>query len=451
MKQTNLTSKRKRVALATLGCKVNQFDSDVIREQLDGLGFEEVPFAEKADVYIVNTCTVTGKSDYQSRQLIRRARRLNPAALVIATGCYAEVAPDAVGVVEGVSAVLGNQDKHNLASLVSALTVQRKPFVRVSSIPEGPLRDASPGKGSGRARASLKIQDGCESECSYCIVPRARGRSRSLPPRKVLDHLARLLGKGYMEVVLTGVHLGSYGLDLSPSTSLLEMIENIEKTRDLPPRIRLSSIEPTDFSVALVQAIGDSKRICPHLHIPLQSGDDAILRRMNRDYTREGFEGLIRQIVEKVDRVSVGLDVIAGFPGEDENQFRNTLCLVNDLPAAYLHVFPFSPRPGTAAFAFPDRVRGEKIRRRCAILRDLGQRKREAFYSRHVHRKVRILVEKTTVDENGRHRGISRNYIPVWIEPDKSGFSNDEIDVEITQVKGPKVLGKRTKEKNLGI
>ena len=437
---------QKRVAIATLGCKANQFDSEIMREEMGRLGFQEVPFAQAADVYIINTCTVTGKSDYQSRQLIRRAHRLNPDAVVIATGCYAEVFPHAVSAVEGVSAVLGNQAKREVASLASRLMEKGKPRVRVPPARKGPLENNHVEGFSRHCRAFLKIQDGCNAVCSYCIVPRARGRSRSLPPEKILEHLARLKTKGFQEAVLTGIHLGSYGLDLSPPTSLAGFLEILERTANLPPRIRLSSVDPLDFSEALLSAITRSARICPHLHIPLQSGDNQILSRMNRGYTREAFGALIVEIAEKVPSVCIGLDVIGGFPGEEERHFQNTLDLIESLPVAYLHVFPFSPRPGTMAFDLPQKVRGEEIRRRCKVLRQLGQRKREAFYCRFLHQRVQVLEEKATVDEEGRRKGVSRNYIPVWIDPE-GAYSSGEIEVEITEVKGQKILGKRIKEK----
>jgi len=433
---------RKRVAIATLGCKVNQFDSEVMREELARLGLREVSFDQKADVYIVNTCTVTGKSDYQSRQLIRRAHRLNPKAVVVATGCYADVFPHTVGAVEGVSAVLGNQAKRDIGSVVSQLMVNRKPLVRVPPVENGPLEGYHIEGFSHHCRAFLKIQDGCNAACSYCIVPRARGRSRSLPPEKVLEQLTRLKTRGYQEVVLTGIHLGTYGLDLSPSSCLAEFLERFEDTPDLPPRIRLSSIEPMDFTGALLAAIRDSVRICPHLHIPLQSGDNQILSLMNRGYTRESFGRLVGEITERIPSVCIGLDVIGGFPGEDEKHFRNTVEFIEELPVAYLHVFPFSPRPGTTAVNLPQRVRGDEIRRRCKILRELSQQRREAFYDRFLHQRVQVLEETTTVDEQGRRRGVSRNYIPVWIEPEGTDPSL-EIEVEITEVSGQKVLGKR--------
>ncbi|MBW2056416.1 MAG: tRNA (N(6)-L-threonylcarbamoyladenosine(37)-C(2))-methylthiotransferase MtaB [Deltaproteobacteria bacterium] len=435
---------RRTFAVATLGCKVNQFDSQVIREEMRRSGFEEVPFTEEADTYIVNTCTVTGRADCQSRQLIRRAGRLNSKALVIATGCYAEVFPLEASELPGVWAVLGNQAKGEIPSIVSRLEEGEKPLVRVPPLVNAPLEGFSVRGFSGHSRAFLKIQDGCNGSCSYCIVPRARGRSRSLPPEKALEELLRLRASGYWEVVLTGVRLGSYGLDLSPPTSLAEFLHRLEGVEGLPPRIRLSSIEPTDLSGPLVSAIRDSERVCPHLHIPLQSGDDEILSRMNRGYTRKDFMSLVVEIVRSIPSVCVGLDVIGGFPGEDARHFQNTVDLIESLPVAYLHVFPFSSRPGTVASELPQKVGSSEIRERCRILRDVGQKKRAAFYSRFLHQRVRILVEGTKTDGKGLQRGLSRNYIPVWIEPDRRNPSPaGELEVEITGVRGEKVRGER--------
>ncbi|NIO05542.1 MAG: tRNA (N(6)-L-threonylcarbamoyladenosine(37)-C(2))-methylthiotransferase MtaB [Proteobacteria bacterium] len=432
----------RRVAITTLGCKANQFDSEVMREELTRLGFDEVPFDEKADVYIINTCTVTGKSDYQSRQLIRRAHRLNPNAVIIATGCYAEVFPQEVSELDGVSGVLGNQAKREVGPFVSSLMMHRKPLVRVTPVVNGPLEESDIEGFSRHCRAFLKIQDGCDGACSYCIVPRARGRSRSLPPEKAMEALSRLKAGGYDEIVLTGIHLGGYGLDLTPSTSLARFVQLLESAPDIPPRIRLSSLEPTDLTEELLEAVERSKVICPHLHIPLQSGDNEILVRMNRGYKRDRFQALIFDIAERIPHICIGLDVMGGFPGEGENQFRNTVELIEELPVAYLHVFRFSPRRGTAAFDLPQKVKSDEIRRRCAILRELGQKKRETFYGRFLHQRLGVLEEKTTVDEAGWRRGISRNYIPVWVEP-KETPSDHEIDVEITEVRGQKVWGRR--------
>jgi threonylcarbamoyladenosine tRNA methylthiotransferase MtaB len=431
----------KRFAIATLGCKVNQFDSQVMREELGQCGFREVPFSCHADVYIINTCTVTGKADYQSRQLMRRAHRTNPSGVIIVTGCYAEVFPDSVRAVKGVSAVLGNEAKREVASFARSLVSEKQPVVKIPVVADGPLQGYSVEGFFHHCRAVLKIQEGCNGACSYCILPQARGRSRSLSSERVLEQLSGLSRRGYQEVVLTGVHLGSYGLDLSPPTSLGELVEQIEQRPDVPSRIRLSSLEPTDLSDSLISAIKGSGKICPHLHIPLQSGDNEILSLMNRGYTSEWFRSLIDRIVAAIPAVCIGFDVIGGFPGEGEMHFQNTMDLIAALPVAYLHVFPFSPRPATPAFHFSPKVKGDEIRRRCRTLRQLGQKKRAAYHERFLHRRVQVLVEHTTTDDDGRWKSVSRNYIPVWVEPHERRVV-DEIDVEITEIRGPKVLGR---------
>ena len=430
----------KRFAIATLGCKVNQFDSQVMREELEQCGFREVPFSGPADVYIVNTCTVTARADYQSRQLMRRAHRTNPSGVIIATGCYAEVFPESVRAVKGVTAVLGNEAKREIASLARSLLSAKQPVVKIPVVADGPLQGYAIEGFSRHCRAVLKIQEGCNGACSYCILPQARGRSRSLPSERVLEQLSRLSRRGYQEVVLTGVHLGCYGLDLSPPTSLGELVEQIEQRSDVPSRIRLSSLEPTDLSDSLISVIKESGKICPHLHIPLQSGDNEILSLMNRGYTREWFRSLIDRIVTAIPAVCIGFDVIGGFPGEGEMHFQNTMNLIAGLPVAYLHVFPFSPRPATPAFHFSSKVRGDEIRRRCRMLRQLGQEKRAAYNARFLHERVQVLVEDTKTDDEGLWKSVSRNYIPVWIEPQERRLV-DEIEVKITEIRGTKVLG----------
>jgi len=268
----------------------------------------------------------------------------------------------------------------------------------------------------------LKIQDGCDASCSYCIVPHARGRSRSLPPERVLENLRALKRKGFQEVVLTGIHLGAYGLDLVPPFPLVKLLERLEK-EETPQRIRLSSMEPGDFSEDLLSFLPRSTRICPHLHISIQSGDDEILQKMNRDYNCYFLTDLLQQLQQNIPMLSVGADVIAGFPGETDEQFNRTYEWIDSLPLSYLHVFPFSRRKGTPAYHFPDRVDERKIRRRAEAMRELGTKKRQAFYRRFLHQTLQVLVEDRRGRETGRWKGLSRNYIPVFL--DGQGLEDD--------------------------
>ena len=319
-----------------------------------------------ADVYIINTCTVTHKTDYQSRQLIRRAQKKNPSAQIIVTGCYAQVAAESLKALPGVSIILGNREKQSIADFITGTPVEASgPQVMVSDIEEkAPFKDPPLRTFSKHTRAFLKVQDGCESFCSYCIIPRARGKCRSLDPQETLQRLDTLSSQGFNEVVLTGIHLGAYGIDLTPTSSLLKLLQLIEREKPLS-RIRISSLEPMDISPELVELIASSQIICPHLHLPLQSGDSEILKRMNRPYNAPDFQKLITMLVSKIPHLCVGIDVMVGFPGETETHFNNTYRLLEELPVSYLHIFPYSKRENTPAASFPDHIPPEivKIRR----------------------------------------------------------------------------------------
>ncbi len=428
------------VAITTLGCKANQFDSEMMEASLETGGFEIIPFPQSADIYIVNTCTVTHRTDYQSRQLIRRARRLNPSSLIIVTGCYAQVYPEEVQGIEGVGAVLGNAEKASVVGILRNPASRPHPMVSVSDIAmESKVGEADIDRSFRRTRALLKIQDGCNASCAYCIVPRARGRSRSLDPLRGIHHLQRLQNRGFREVVMTGIHLGIYGADLSPPSSLAELCKKMEMI-PAPQRIRLSSIEPDDFSPELIQAIIHSPRVCPHLHIPLQSGDDDILQRMHRNYDGTVFADLVQTLTNRIPTLNIGVDVMVGFPGEGEKQFRKTYELLEKLDIGYLHVFPFSKRRGTEAYELPHQVDPQTKKRRCETLRALGKRKRAAFQGRFLGRELKVLVERKRDRLTGKLRGYSRNYIPVLIEG-KDDLVNREIRVSVTNLEDGRVVG----------
>lgn len=401
-----------RVALATLGCKVNQCESAGLTEAIAAGGMTPVPFAGQADVYIINTCTVTGRTDGQSRQLIRRAIRQNPAAAILVTGCYAQRAPEEIARIPGVRIVAGNAEKETIPRLLASLG-SAEPRLLVGDI--AGQRTISP-LGATRfpehTRAFLKIQDGCNGTCSYCIVPRARGASRSLPPEAVRERIALIAGEGYREVVLTGIHLGAYGQDLQPATTLAALVGEIAA----PPleRLRLSSIEPREITTALIGLLAGGV-LCRHLHIPLQSGDDAILAAMNRNYDAAFFRDLVGRIVRAVPGIAVGIDVLAGFPGETAAAFANTLRLIEELPIAYLHVFPFSRRPGTPAAGMAGQVPEAVKRERAALLRALGARKKEAFAAGFIGEPLDVLIESRRDKATGLSLGLTDNYLSLAV------------------------------------
>jgi threonylcarbamoyladenosine tRNA methylthiotransferase MtaB len=466
----------KRFKIITLGCKVNQFESACIRGALLHAGWREVQKEGCADVNIVNSCIVTQRAAYQTRQAIRKLIKGNPSVTTAVIGCYAEVFPEELSGIEGVTLVAGNTMKGrlpeilldprtscNLLSGSSPLTPDLPP--NTSLIPAsrgdlwGVLGEGTEGNSqahsafhedmafyafsaemfSGRTRSLLKIQDGCDSFCSYCIVPFARGRLRSLPPPTVISMLRSFADKGYKEVVLTGIHLGKYGADFSDGTNLYALLKLIKK-EGLPSRIRLSSLEPKELEGGLIDMVASEPWLCRHFHIPLQSGDDLILKRMNRKYTSREFATLIERIQERSPLAAVGVDVMAGFPGEDDRAFRNTFDLLTDLPVSYLHVFPFSPRNGTSASVLSGRVNEKEIKKRADSLRALGAEKRQAFYASCLEKEFQVLAEGWKSRARGIIKGFSDNYLPVCF-PSTRLLKNDFVTVTIKKAEKNEVTG----------
>ena len=434
------------ISVATLGCKVNQFESEALMSALEQKGYGIVPFDEGADITIINTCTVTHRADFQSRQMIRRAFRSNPNSLIIVTGCYSQVEPEVMTKIEGVRYLLGNKEKGQIPELLPLMQKDELPQIQVSDIQkETVFWDIPLHSFQRHTRAFLKIQDGCDAHCSYCIVPYARGPSRSLPPEKLIEHLRVLKEKRFKEVVLTGIHIGSYGMDLTPPFPLEKLLRRIEEEK-IPDRIRLSSIEPLDFSADLISFLSQSTKVCPHLHIPIQSGDDEILRLMNRNYDHFLLLDLIQELHQSIPKLAIGADVIVGFPGETEEKFEHTYELIKSLPFSYLHIFPFSKRKGTPASQFPWRVDEAVIKKRAEKMRELGKKKRQAFYHQFLHQELRVLVEDRREKETGRWKGFSRNYIPVSLSLESvsegnPNWINQEYPVVVTELTEKGVVG----------
>jgi threonylcarbamoyladenosine tRNA methylthiotransferase MtaB len=423
--------------IITLGCKVNQCESAYIKEILVRAGWTEASRDEKADVNIVNTCIVTQRASYQSRQTIRKVVRESPSAFTAAIGCYAQVFPEELAAIDGIALVVGNTQKNQLPEM---LRDAQHPSQLLSSYPDRMPFDFFPGEMfSGRTRGFLKIQDGCDSFCSYCIVPYARGPVRSLDPGKVISMVRSFADQGYKEVVLTGIHMGKYGTDLREGTNLKQLLKLIGKS-DLPLRIRLSSIEPKEIDEEMVEMVASEPWLCQHFHIPLQSGDDLTLKRMNRKYSSQEFAHLVEMIQSRIRLAAVGVDVIAGFPGEDESAFHHTLGLIRDLPVSYLHVFPFSPRRGTLAASFSDRVNEKKIKERAERLRILGKEKRQAFYRSCLGKEFLVLAEGCQTGEKKRIRGFTENYVPVLF-PATRVVRNEMVPVLLRSLEENQVIG----------
>jgi threonylcarbamoyladenosine tRNA methylthiotransferase MtaB len=427
--------------ITTLGCKVNQYESEAIARQLEASDWGTTSADELPDLCIINTCTVTQKASMQSRQAVRLAVKANPGARIMVTGCYAQTAADELKKIEGVDHVIGHAEKHKIAAMIlkKPIADEMPPIMVCADIRQmrqfGNFSETVYGS---RTRPFLKIQDGCDALCTYCIVPYARGPSRSMPLKAVLDHIEQLAEAGYHEVVLTGVHLGNYGLDLDPKTSLYDLIRTINAS-NLIGRVRLSSIEPLELNNELIEFVAKSPMFCRHFHIPLQSGDDGILKKMNRPYTSNYFRDLVHKIRKNMPDAAMGADILVGFPGETREAFENTYNLILASPITYLHVFPFSSRPGTPAGKFPDKIPPEIIKKRCERMRLLGAEKRIGFYKRFVGQILDVLIEETRHRKSGLLKGISSNYIPVLIDGPATHM-NTIVKVRIEKIYGNSAL-----------
>jgi threonylcarbamoyladenosine tRNA methylthiotransferase MtaB len=424
-----------RFAIATLGCKVNQYDSAIIESRLRARGMERRDFGEQADVYIVNTCTVTDRADSESLRIARRARRLNPKARIVMTGCLAQASPDVLSRAREVDAVVGLGRLDDLERAVASGAGER---VMVSNLrkEKAPIELAAVAL-DGHTRAFLKLQEGCDQFCTFCIVPFSRGTSRSVEPRRVIAALDDLHARGFKEVILSGVHLGGYGKDLDPQVELADLLEMIAERCPIE-RVRISSLDPEELSDRIVDVISQSDKFCPHVHLPLQAGEDEILSRMRRRYQRDYFRDRVERVVGAWPDAAIGTDLIVGFPGETERHFESYFNFVEALPLAYFHVFPYSVRTGTTAAKFSDRVKPTDIKRRAALMRTLGEAKRIRFATRFNHTKLKVLLEERGAD--GRLTGYSRNYVRVLTNgPDE--LTNHEVVVEASTVEGDRLGG----------
>lgn len=404
-----------KASILTLGCKANQSESIEIESYLRSAGYRIVDINESPEICIINTCAVTAKSDYQSRQLIRRA--IKTGSKVYVTGCYSEINKGEVERLNGLFRIIPNDKKYLIIKeLTSNNSINTLDFT------------------SSKSRYFFKIQDGCNYSCSYCIIPKARGRSRSLDSELIIERI-REVSHYYREVVLTGIHLGTYGNDLKPKLKLSQLIERILKETPIK-RIRLSSLEIGEIDEQLLELLSDS-RICQHLHIPLQSGDDNVLRRMKRNYRVKDFLKGIYKIIERYPGISIGTDVIVGFPGETNEEFNNTRQLIESLPFSYLHVFPYSVRSGTEATNLRPYVNDYIKKQRAAIIRDVSSQKRLDYSKRQIGRTLDVLIERRI---DSYYIGLSSNYLKV-----KTASHNlplrDIVNIRISEIIDSELFG----------
>lgn len=395
-----------RIAFHTLGCKVNQNDTESLMAMFRELGHDIVPFNETADVYIINTCAVTNLGERKSRQSIRRAAAVTPSPLVVVTGCYAQTSAEEVAGIPGVNLVVGMAERPRLVRLVEEYFQERRNRVTVSDIGLEKSWIKLPVSHSlERTRATLKVQEGCDQFCSYCIVPLARGRIRSLPLTEAIAEFDALVASGYREIVLTGIHLGAYGKDLG--LTLADLLRELLKIKG-EYRIRLGSIEPNDFDDDLIGLIVSDNRICQHLHIPLQSGSEPILKLMNRHYSLDYYQGLLRRIRLGNPLIAIGTDLIVGFPGETEQDFEQTCRFLEEQAFSRIHVFRFSARKGTAAASFPGKVPGQVKEERSKRVLEIAFKTAADYAGRFIGRYVETLFEERTDDG---WTGLSGEYL----------------------------------------
>jgi threonylcarbamoyladenosine tRNA methylthiotransferase MtaB len=425
----------KKAYITTLGCKVNQFESASIKNSFEDQGYTSVEFMDDADIIVINTCAVTAKASGQSRQLIRKAARLNKNAAIVVTGCHAQLAAEEIKKMSEISChrlcIIGNDQKDILVPHILE-TDGRQDVITddlQSNAKEICLLPVS--QFARRSRAYLRIQDGCNSFCSYCIVPYTRGKSRSLPKNEVVKQARQYMAAGHREIVVTGIHVGQYGRDLSESCDISSLMELLCTTM-VDVRFRLSSIEPLEISPVLLTLMSEMDNFMPHLHIPLQSGDNDILKRMNRRYTREQFLSILQACRARLPDAAIGIDVLAGFPGESNEHFRNTRSFLEDIDFTYLHVFPYSKRPGTKAASFPDQVKKQEKSERVAILRNLSEKNRIAFYTDNIGTRRSVLIENER-DGSDLLKGFTDNYVPVLVDG-ADNLKNSIVAVELGEL-----------------
>lgn len=420
--------KGKKVALYTLGCKINFAETSTIAGSFTEAGFERVDFTEKADVYVINTCSVTNQGDKESRNIIRRAIKSNPEAMIIVVGCYSQLKPDEIGHIEGVDLVLGTQEKFNILSYIGK--IEKKDATEIRTTRLANIKDYHKAFSWGdRTRSFLKIQDGCDYYCTFCTIPFARGRSRNDTIENTVAEAGKAIQKGFREIILTGVNIGDYGK--STNENFIDLLERLANMDGLQ-RLRLGSIEPNLVTDDIIALVADSKVIMPHFHIPLQSGSDEILSLMKRKYSTGLFARRVEYIRKIVPHAFIGVDVIAGTNGETEEFFRESYDFINNLEISQLHAFTYSERSGTQALKIPLKVDIEDRKRRTQMYINLSEQKLHAFYEKHLNTEQIVLFEDQK-NKKGNMSGFTENYIKVEI-PYRKDFINQLIKVKLVSI-----------------
>ena len=430
------------VAFATLGCRVNHYETEAMAEKFIREGYEVTDFENFADVYVVNTCSVTNMSDKKSRQIISRARRRNQDAIIAAVGCYSQVSPEEVSKIEGVDVVLGTRNKGDIVYFVNKAKDEQKPQLMVGEVLKNKqFEELNIEEYQDKTRAFLKIQDGCNRFCAYCLIPYTRGTTCSKDPEKVLDEIKKLSEHGFKEIILSGIHTASYGVDLEGNVTLISLLEEIEKMDGIE-RVRIGSIEPSFFTDEVIGKMKNMKKLCPQFHLSLQSGCDATLKRMNRRYTAKEYEDAVNKIRENLKDASITTDVIVGFPGETDEEFNETYEYLKKIKLTKTHIFKFSPRKGTKAADMPNQIDGTVKDKRSKALIELNAKNEGDFSKSLVGRELDVLVEQEVLNKLGTFEGYTRNYVKVEIPNGSEDIIGKIVSCKIEDANGDYVIGK---------
>ena len=422
----------KKVAFYTLGCKVNQYETEAMLELFEKEGYEKAETEDYADVYVINTCTVTHMSDRKSRQYIRRMKKKNPDAIIAVVGCYSQVSPEEILSIDEVNLVMGTNDRKKIVEEVKKIDASRKVSTVDDIMKVKAFEEIEINKTNGKTRAFMKIQDGCDRYCSYCIIPYARGRVRSRDLESIVKEVENLASNGYKEVVLTGIHVASYGKDIKDSDiKLLDVIKQINDIEGIE-RIRLSSVEPILFTDEFVEAVSTMDKVCPHYHLSLQSGCDETLKRMKRRYTTEEYKAIVDRLRAAIPNVSITTDVIVGFPGETNEEFDKTYEFLKDIEVTHMHVFKYSPRKGTPAATMENQVDPSTKHDRSEKLLQLNEENFNKFGQKMLDKEFNVLFEQKVGDN--KYEGLTENYVKVIVESDND-ISEQILKVKIKDVK----------------
>lgn len=426
------------VAFYTLGCKVNQYETEAMGEIFEKAGYSVVDSEDRADVYVINTCTVTNLGDRKSRQFIRRAKRINPDAIIAVVGCYSQTAPDEVLSIEGVNIILGTNDRNKILEYVEKVQDEEKINAVQDIMKIREFENLSITEIKGKTRAYLKIQEGCNQYCTYCIIPYARGPIRSRQREDIISEVKRLAENGFKEIVLTGIHVASYGKDLD-NTTLLDVIDSIHSVEGIK-RIRLSSIEPTIMTEEFIKRLIQYDKVCPHFHLSLQSGCTTTLQRMNRKYTTQEYSLIVDRIRKYIPRVSITTDIMVGFPGETDEEFKCTLDFVKKIQFSQIHVFKYSPRKGTPAADFSEQVPSMVKNNRSEELIKVAHESMISYHKQFLNEVKEVLFETEAQQSTKTFEGLTDNYIRVLCSSDKD-LKGDLVKVRLTELKDDSIVG----------